>query len=202
MENIKNQLNLIKSAIIKTRCDCKKAEEIDPNKLAILCNRISDEIESLKKSIIDRSSTLSFNDKHRFNQQIYIAKKTSDLLEKGGILFQMIKIKYPTNDRKMPNASARQSAYRLMRDYGYTYTLIAKVFDKDHSTIINGCKSAENLIFVKDKKFLDIYTEIKDMFSEAFANKDVEDTGETEKPFYLMTEDEMITSKNIELCTQ
>ena len=196
MNELENKLKSISKSIYLTKIECRKASEFNSTRLLIMCNRLSERIELLKEAITDRASSLAFNEKHKFNRHIYLAKVNKNLLDKGNILYQMVRIKYPTTDRKMPNAIARQSAYRLLRDYGYTFTMIAKIFDKDHSTVIHGCNTADALIFTKDKKFLDIYTEIKDMFALAFAEDEDE-----EKPFCELTEDELIALPNEELCT-
>ena len=53
--------------------------------------------------------------------------------------------------RKRDNVLARQFAWKIMRDYfGYTLKRIADIFGKDHSTIVNGLETINNLIAVND----------------------------------------------------
>jgi chromosomal replication initiation ATPase DnaA len=60
-----------------------------------------------------------------------------DVAEKHGI--STVTMLSPCRDRAFVNA--REEAYRRLRDeLGYSYPKIARIFNRDHSTVVHACK--------------------------------------------------------------
>jgi chromosomal replication initiation ATPase DnaA len=64
-----------------------------------------------------------------------------DVAEKHGV--STVTMLSPCRDRAFVNA--REEAYRRLRDeLGYSYPKIAKIFNRDHSTVVHACNREAN----------------------------------------------------------
>jgi chromosomal replication initiation ATPase DnaA len=64
-----------------------------------------------------------------------------DVAEKHGV--STVTMLSPCRDRAFVNA--REEAYRRLRDeLGYSYPRIAKIFNRDHSTVVHACNREAN----------------------------------------------------------
>ena len=66
-----------------------------------------------------------------------------------------------SNTRKTKATYPRYFVFRLMKDMGYTLKEIARKFNKDHTTVINGLKKAQCFIDTKAEPFYSIWVEYK-----------------------------------------
>ena len=81
----------------------------------------------------------------------------------GTITNKKYRINVFSRTRNRKAVFGRMIMYRIFRDLGYSLKQIAKVFDKDHSTIINALNNFSNYSSY-DEEMIDSYNQIKDEF--------------------------------------
>jgi chromosomal replication initiation ATPase DnaA len=76
--------------------------------------------------------------------EFWIKVKLSESEEKFFVLEQIRQIilrdGLRTKSRKRNLAYSRACLYTILRDYGFTFEFIGKLFSKDHATVINGIR--------------------------------------------------------------
>ncbi len=68
--------------------------------------------------------------------------------------------------RKPEMVLKRMFIYNLMREHDFTLVKIAKTFERNHATIINGLKTYKNLKSIKDFQFVSVLSGYRDFFQQ------------------------------------
>lgn len=110
-----------------------------------------------------------------------------------------------SNDRKRDNVDARFILFKLSRDFlNASYQKIGKILNRDHATVLYGCRQVDQLVKI-DKNFRRDYTTClkiltdTDLAKEAMGEVDIIDLVETKTQLNDMTVKYNELTKNIEL---
>lgn len=68
------------------------------------------------------------------------------------------------NNRKMDVSIVRQLYWKLLKEKkGFSYSEIARLNGRDHSTIVYGIKRVNGFLEMRDKETIDLWNKIKDI---------------------------------------
>ena len=75
--------------------------------------------------------------------------------------------------RKQEYVFGRMIYFKILRDLGYGYAPIGRTLNKDHSTVIHGTKTFDDLV-IYDKELYRTYTIIKELIIKNMNTNDIE----------------------------
>jgi hypothetical protein len=89
------------------------------------------------------------------------------------LINETFKIDITADTRKQEYVFGRMIYYKILRDLGYGYQPIGRTLDKDHSTVIHGVRTFDDLVLY-DKELYRTYTIIKELVIKSIDTVNIE----------------------------